>query len=89
MSLTNPQTITGNKTFVDTLSVLAPSSLTAETINLDGDLNGVDLERFAESVWISGRGDEVAGIKTFTENTTLGKYNMNKEFTDLLVPPSC
>ncbi|XP_071787615.1 uncharacterized protein [Asterias amurensis] len=72
MSLTLPQTVTGNKTFVDTLRIACQASLITQTIILDGDLNGVDLEIFAQSVWIDGRENQILGVKTFAANTTLG-----------------
>ena len=75
MSLTLPQTVTGNKTFVDTLRIACQASLITQTIILDGDLNGVDLEIFAQSVWIDGRENQILGIKTFAANTTLGEFS--------------
>ncbi|XP_022092754.1 uncharacterized protein LOC110980413 [Acanthaster planci] len=75
MSLTIPQTVTGYKILQDTLTIASPASLDADTILLDGNLNEVDLEDFAASVWVGGRGDEVIAVKTFTENATL-RYSL-------------
>ncbi|XP_038055210.1 uncharacterized protein LOC119727416 [Patiria miniata] len=71
MSLTIPQTVTGFKTLQDTLTIATPATLDATTIYLDGELNDVDLEDFADAHWVGGSGDQVSGVKTFTQNATL------------------